>query len=63
MDGVIREVNARMLGKGLGLHSVNGGRFEIYRLLFADETSLVADSEDKLCSLVSLFGRVGEKIK
>ena len=35
MDGVVplvREVNARMLGKGLELLGVNGGRFEINQL-------------------------------
>ena len=29
MDGVVREVTARMLGKGLELLSVNGVRFEL----------------------------------
>ena len=32
--------------------------FEINQLLFADNTALVADSEEKLCRLVSEFGRV-----
>ena len=45
MDGVVREVNVRVLVKGLELLSVNGGRFEINQLLFADDTALVADSE------------------
>ena len=36
---------------------MNGDRFEINQLLFADDTALVADSEDKLCRLVSEFGR------
>ena len=45
-DGVVREVNVRVLGKGLELLSANGGRFEINQLLFADDTALVADSED-----------------
>ena len=40
MDGVIREVNVRELGKGLELPSANGGRFEINHLLFADDTAL-----------------------
>ena len=53
MDGVVREVNVRVLGKGLGLLSANGGRFEINQLLFADDTALVADSEGRLCRLVS----------
>ena len=45
------------------LLSANGGRFEINQLLFTDDTALVADSKDKLCRLVSEFGRVYEKIK
>ena len=35
-----------------------GWRFEINQLLFADDTALLADSEEKLCRLVSEFGRV-----
>ena len=49
MDSVVREVNVRVLGKGLELLSANGGRFEINQRLFADDTALVADSEEKLC--------------
>ena len=56
MDGVVREVNVRVVGKGLELLSANGGRFEINQLLFADDTALVADSEK--FRLVSEFGRV-----
>ena len=63
MDEVVREVNVSVLGKGLELLSANGGRFEINQLLFADDTALVADSEEKLCRLVSEFGRVCEKRK
>ena len=53
MDGVVREVNVRVLGKGLELLSANGGRFELDQLLFADDTAIVVDSEEKLCRLVS----------
>ena len=56
MDGVVREVNVKVLGKGLELMSVNGGRFEINQLLFAYDTALVADSEEKLCRFLSEFG-------
>ena len=63
VDGVVLEVNVRVLGKALELLSVNGGRYEIHQLLFADDTSLVADSEEKLCRLVSEFGRVCERRK
>ena len=37
-----------------GASSANGGRFEIKQLLFADDTALVADLEEKLCRLVKL---------
>ena len=46
------------LGKGWSLLSANGGRFEINQL-FADDTALVADSEEKLCE----FGRVYKRRK
>ena len=60
MDGVDQEVNVRVLGKELEMLS---GKFEINQLLFADDTALVADSEEKLCRLVSKFGRVCERRK
>ena len=63
MDGVAREVNVRVPGKWLQLLSANGSRFEINQLLFADDTALVADSEEKLCRLVNEFGRVCERRK
>ena len=44
MDGIVREVNASVLGQRLKLLSSNGGRFEINQQLFADDTVLVADS-------------------
>ena len=49
MDGVGREVNVRVLEKWLELLSANGGRSGINQLLFADDTALVADSDQKLC--------------
>ena len=63
MDGVVRDMNGRVLGKGLELLNANGGRFEINQLLFTDDTALVADSENKLYRLVSEFGRVCERRK
>ena len=50
----VREANAWVLGEGLELLSVNGGRFEINQLSFS---ALVVDSE-KLCILVSKFDKV-----
>ena len=43
VDGVDREVNVSVLGKGLELPSANGGRCEINQLFFADDTALVSD--------------------
>ena len=63
VNGVVREVNVKVLGKGLELLSANGGRFEINRLLFADDTALLAGSEEILCRLMSEFGRVCERRK
>ena len=46
MDGVVRQGN-RVLENGLQLLSENGDRSEISQLLIADDTALVADSEEK----------------
>ena len=63
MYGVDRSVNVRVLGKGLELLSANGGWFVKNQLLFADDTALVDDSEEKLCRLMSEFGRACERRK
>ena len=60
---LIREVNVRALVKGLELLSANGSRFEINQLIFADDTALVTDSEEKLCRLASEFGKVCKRRK
>ena len=49
MMGVVREVNARVLGRGLDLINGNGNAWQLNMLLFADGTGVVADSEEKLC--------------
>ena len=46
MDGVVREVDARMLGRGLRLKNADGSEWSLNQLLFADDTALVADSEE-----------------
>ena len=56
-------MNAGMLEEGLKLLSVNGACFEINQLLFTYDTALVADSKEKLCRLMSEFGRVCERRK
>ena len=56
-------MNTTVLGKWLEQLCVNGGRFEINQLLFADDIVLMADSEEKLCGLVSEFVTVCERRK
>lgn len=41
------------LGNGRITAADEGGRIEIKQLLFANDTVLLADSEEKLCRLVS----------
>ena len=52
-----------LIGKGLKLLSANGSRFEINQPLFADDTALVADSEENFRGLVSEFSRICERRK
>ena len=47
MDGVVREVNVRVLGEILELLNANGGSFEINQLLLADDRALVASDAKK----------------
>ena len=44
--------------KGLEQLRANGVRFEINQLLFAVDKTLLSDSEEKLCKLVSEYGEV-----
>ena len=63
MDGVVREMNARMAREGVRLKNADGGEWRLNQLLFADDTALVADSEEALRQLVVEFGRVCDRRK
>ena len=63
MDDGVREVNARMLDRGLSLINVDGREWHLNQLLFADDTALVADSEEILRQLAEEFGRVCKRRK
>ena len=64
MDGVVREVNIRVGETGLGLIEGNGEQeWKINQVLFADDTALVADTEEGLQQLVTEFGRVCDRRK
>ena len=60
---VVREVNARVLGRGLKLVDGNDNEWELNQLQFTYDTVVVADSERKLCQLVTEFGMVCERRK
>ena len=47
-DGVVREVNARVLERGLKLVDGNDNEWELNQLLFVDDTAVMAHSERKL---------------
>ena len=63
IDGVVRDVNTRVFGRGLKLVDGKNNGWELNQLLFVDDTVVVADSERKLCQLVTEFGRVCERRK
>ncbi len=63
MDAVVREVNARSLGRGSIMVNADGREWNLSQLLFADDTALVADSERRLRRLVKEFGRVCKRRK
>ena len=62
MDGVVREVQARTLGRGAQLVGDGEEKREVSQLLFADGMVLVADSKKKL-ERVEEFGRVCRRRK
>ncbi len=51
-DGVVKQVHVRMLGRGLSLVNADGREWSLSQLLFADDTALVADSQERLRQLV-----------
>ena len=63
IDGVVREVNARVLGRGLKLVDGNDNEWELNQLLFVDDTVVVADGERKLYLFVTEFWGVCERRK
>ncbi len=63
MDGIVREVHVRSLGRGSSLVNADSREWNLSQLLFADDTALVADSEGRLRQLVEEFGRVCKRRK
>ena len=46
MDGVVMEINMRMLGSCLSLQNADNSEWKINQLLFAEYTALVVDSRE-----------------
>lgn len=56
IDGVVEKVNYNMFCSGLNLVRLKKGKWQYRQFLFEDDTVLVADTERKLCRLVSTVG-------
>ena len=56
-------MNASVMGHGLGVVDERDSMWDLNKLLFADDAVFVADSEEKLCQLVTEFGRTCERRK
>jgi hypothetical protein len=63
IDGVVREMNSRVMEKGVALVSDNDREWQLNQILYAHDTALLADNESKLQSLVTEFGNVCERRK
>ena len=50
IDGVIREANAPVLGRGLKRVDWNDNEWELYQLLFADDAVVVSDKRESCAS-------------
>ena len=55
MDGVVREIKDNTKGIGINLVDKNGVKWIMSQLLYADDTTLVAESEENLQHLVNQF--------
>lgn len=62
MVGVVTEVNANIYGCGLELMGANEWSVLLGQLLFADDTALAADLEEKIFRFETEVGRVYSEI-
>ena len=58
MDGVVREVKNWVMHRGLPMIGEDGREWQINQILFADDTALVAVTEERLQMLVEAFNTV-----
>ena len=62
MDGVVREMKAKVDGVGVEM-CVNGDKWVLNTILFADDSVLIAENEKDLQKLVNVFDRVCKRRK
>ncbi len=60
---IVREVDARILYRGVSLVNADGREWNLNQLLLADDMASVAHSEGKLRQLIEEFRRVCRKKK
>ena len=63
IDGVVRDAKSRVRNRGLKLLDGSRNNWEVNQLLYANDTVVVSDSEERLCQLVTEFGRVCDRSK
>ena len=61
IDGVVRKVYTRAERNAVNVVEVDGRGWELYQVLFTDDTALVAGLENKLHKLVVEFRRLCER--
>ena len=61
MDGAFREMNSRVLGRGVGRINSDGRELKLNNVLFMDDLKLVIDSEDRLRQPLEEFYRKHKK--
>jgi hypothetical protein len=63
IDGVVREVNSRLMEIRVALVSDKDREWRLNQVLYLDDTAIVADKKSKLQSLVTEFGKLCERRK
>ena len=63
MDGAVREVNERVLGRGVELVGHEGDVWKVNQLLYADDTVLFRNSRESLQQLLNEFDNESKRRK
>jgi uncharacterized protein YpiB (UPF0302 family) len=63
IDGVVREVKARVFERGAALMSDSGSEWQLNQILYVDDTALETEEKCTFPRLVSQLGRVCKRRK